>query len=627
MKFFSELLPVVPALLVYVWFAYDYDFYQDDAYISYRYIANFLNGDGLVYNIGERIEGYTNFGWIAYLLVWAVLGFDYLIVSKITGFLMGAAAIVVAYLTARMVLGGRNRWFAVAAVCLVGCNQSLAYWSPAGLETAPFTLCVFVSLYLYLKRSRLLICTLVYAVLLRPEGALLAGLLILVEYADTRKRPDYSLVSAAAAFLLCLPFVGFKLVYYGSILPNPFYAKTSFDLSQLSNGLEYTWRFLSHYGFFGAGLILPLILWWRLTRPVKTVWIFTIAYVMYIVLVGGDVLKVHRFFLPLIGCFAILSIASLMLLIKKLQANTQRLILVVVMIPLLVATYFLPRDFVDRYNFLEIAFTKKMAFRADRLKESDDTDFSVAVSTIGIFGYRLIGHDIIDLLGLTDSTIARYSEEPIEGMQTTWKEQKHNSRYLLERGPTYIMFSTGIKPSAPAEKALNLYPQFLRSYRTIAWYFHNKEVSPRGILTSVFKKMRTIEGEIKPTYPVEYVENYKIGLDHFNGGDHRTAITYFNKAILASPKPYNPNLVFVKAYCHKMLGQSALAEGIFNQLLAQDSLMYEVHKELYMTAIMAQQPTRAQLHRRWLLDLVPWYVPRLDSIVNQALSQHRRRPG
>ena len=36
---------------------------QDDAFISFRYAQNLVEGHGLVYNIGERVEGYTNFLW------------------------------------------------------------------------------------------------------------------------------------------------------------------------------------------------------------------------------------------------------------------------------------------------------------------------------------------------------------------------------------------------------------------------------------------------------------------------------------------------------------------------------------------------------------------------------------
>ena len=39
----------------------------DDAFISFRYSRNWANGEGLVYNAGERVEGYTNFLWVAVL--------------------------------------------------------------------------------------------------------------------------------------------------------------------------------------------------------------------------------------------------------------------------------------------------------------------------------------------------------------------------------------------------------------------------------------------------------------------------------------------------------------------------------------------------------------------------------
>ncbi len=39
----------------------------DDAFISFRYLANLFAGHGLVYNPGERVWGYTNFLWMAAL--------------------------------------------------------------------------------------------------------------------------------------------------------------------------------------------------------------------------------------------------------------------------------------------------------------------------------------------------------------------------------------------------------------------------------------------------------------------------------------------------------------------------------------------------------------------------------
>src|SRR5438034_8934210 len=43
---------------------------SDDAYISFRYARNLVHGLGLVYNAGERVEGYSNFLWT----LWCALG-------------------------------------------------------------------------------------------------------------------------------------------------------------------------------------------------------------------------------------------------------------------------------------------------------------------------------------------------------------------------------------------------------------------------------------------------------------------------------------------------------------------------------------------------------------------------
>ena len=50
---------------------------QDDAYITYRYAMNFANGDGFVFNVGEKpVEGYTNFLWTLIIGLGMRAGFD-----------------------------------------------------------------------------------------------------------------------------------------------------------------------------------------------------------------------------------------------------------------------------------------------------------------------------------------------------------------------------------------------------------------------------------------------------------------------------------------------------------------------------------------------------------------------
>lgn len=621
--------PLIPVLAVFAYIVNHLDLVQDDAYISYRYVANFLNGHGLVFNIGERIEGFTNFSWEILLILIGVLGGDYLPLSRFIGFLFGAGTIVVTFKVAQIIFAQRDKWFGWLAVYLVGINLSFAYWSAAGLETAMFAFFATLSVYWYLKRSYLLIWALVMVVWTRPDGAVVTAAIILAEAISERRLPKFSLISAAVAFVASLPYVIFKLFYYGGILPNPFYAKTGLTMKKLMFGIDYVWEFLQHYSFYGVGLTFVIVIFAlsfkRMKGAAKSLLVIFIFYTLYILLIGGDVLKVDRFFLPLFGIHALLIMIATHTLVRNLARKTQMLILFVMTLVMLPITYYSPLDTVETFRFNEKMFMKKMRSIAVNLRETDSTSFSVAVPTIGIFGYELLGHHVIDMVGLTDSTIARHSEEPIPGMETTWKETKHNSRYILETAPDYILFSTGKKPSAPAERALHLYPQFMDSYRTIGWFYRAFESQPQGVINPAFKKMRPIEGEIKPTYPVEYVQYYKTGLDEYVYGRNRQAIAYFDSAMAVSPKPYYIYLLYQKAFCEMSMGRHMEAIGLLNQVIARDSMVFEAQRDLYLYSRLLGNEEAAAVHARWVQKLTPWYWPKVKADTERQVMQNRRR--
>ena len=48
----------------------------DDIFITFRYIDNWFDGFGLVYNAGERVEGYTHFLWLVVLAAARAAGFN-----------------------------------------------------------------------------------------------------------------------------------------------------------------------------------------------------------------------------------------------------------------------------------------------------------------------------------------------------------------------------------------------------------------------------------------------------------------------------------------------------------------------------------------------------------------------
>ena len=620
--------PIIPAVGLYAYIADYLKFIQDDAYITFRYVANYLNGDGLVFNIGERIEGFTNFGWTIYLLLWGSLGFDYIAIAAYSGLIFGGLSLFLIFIIARDLFGPDDRWFSLLALFLVAINFSFAYWSPAGLETAAFTFLTLLSVRLYLKRNWLLAAVLALAVWVRPEGALLAIIFVFIEALLEKRLPKFAITAGAIAFVISIPFLIFKVTYYGSILPNPFYAKTSFDFEQLTSGLEYAGRYFLDYGFVGIGFLITALNLKRLSYSVKVLWLFSFAYLLYIVLVGGDVLKVHRFFLPIFGITAMLVAVSVRLILEPFRAKSRYLLLVVAAIPLLWLTYRLPLDFVTYYNDTEKTFVSKMDFISNAMKDSDSTNFSVAIATIGKLGYELVGHEVIDIIGLTDSTIARHSNTNIEGLKTTWKERKYNIPYILAKAPDYIVFSTGIKPSAPAEKALYMYPAFFLSYVPIPWSDKEDPSQLMGIPTIAFKKVRPIVQEFEIVYDLRYVEYFKLGMEKYFDYDYAKALKYFDSALAVSQEPHNPFLMYEIGFCLGKLNQIDASQRVFDEIVKNDSFYVFAHRDLYVFSFHKNDSAKGAIHRRWLERLVPWYWPEIKVVVEygQSKRQSKRKP-
>ena len=55
---------LLAALLALAWHNH---FIQDDAFIAFRYADHLAHGQGLVFNLGERVEGYTCFLYVLLL--------------------------------------------------------------------------------------------------------------------------------------------------------------------------------------------------------------------------------------------------------------------------------------------------------------------------------------------------------------------------------------------------------------------------------------------------------------------------------------------------------------------------------------------------------------------------------
>src|SRR5690242_4850816 len=121
----------------------------DDAYISFRYARNLARGLGLVYNPGERVEGYTNFLWTVLMAAGLRFHVSPEILAKCLGGLAACVSLGMVYLLSR-----RIRPFGAIpciATWLMATSMVQTGYAMFGLETAFFTCLVLAGLELLLR--------------------------------------------------------------------------------------------------------------------------------------------------------------------------------------------------------------------------------------------------------------------------------------------------------------------------------------------------------------------------------------------------------------------------------------------------------------------------------------------
>jgi hypothetical protein len=317
----------------------------DDAYISFRYAQNAIRGYGLVFNSGERVEGFTNFLWTAAMVPLEGARVDVGHASMLLGVLFGLATL---YLVARFAEAvGAPRGVGWLAALLLAADGSFALWSISGLETALFAFLIFAGALLYVREQRdewqvasgekdhltrhsspvtLPYSGIVFALaaMTRPEGLMVFAVTVAHQaawrvLAERRLFAWRDLLRVGGFAALFAPYWLGRWWYYKSFLPNSFHAKVSASgpAAQIERGWNHLQQFVGvHLGWL---IVLPPLVGvtsavWRVAREPSAVvtrdsfralWTTYLAaiiipYATYIVYVGGD-WSVGRFFVPLLA--------------------------------------------------------------------------------------------------------------------------------------------------------------------------------------------------------------------------------------------------------------------------------------------------------------------------------------
>jgi arabinofuranosyltransferase len=284
----------------------------DDAYISFRYADNLVAGHGLVFNPGERVEGYTNFLWTVLLALFMRMGVSASASSIVLGGAFGLATLWLVYRFCQMEWPDRPVVAVVGMLCLA-VDGSFALWAVSGMETSMFSFLVLAAVTCHVwewktdKPGFLSGAVAALAAMTRPEGLLvfvvLMGHQLLARLVVQRRLPVVADVAKAGAFVtLYLPYYLWRYYYYGFLLPNTFYAKVAVGdaTAQIRRGLSHT----ATFGRLHLSWLLPLIAAVPIVKRRISFWLTAclavlLTYMAYITYVGGD-WSVGRFFVPIL---------------------------------------------------------------------------------------------------------------------------------------------------------------------------------------------------------------------------------------------------------------------------------------------------------------------------------------
>jgi arabinofuranosyltransferase len=284
---------------------------SDDAYISFRTADNLLNGYGPVWNVGERVQSFTNPLWLALCTVaFGTTGNVYYTAIALS---VVVTLCFIFILVTRVAISSRH-----LLVCFAILLSSKAFidFSTSGLEN-PLThvlLLVFLWGWWCLRDDarRLALLSLVAALCMLNRLDLILILAPPLALASWRlgRRAIRPIIVGTLPIVLWLAFATF---YYGTPFPNTAYAKLSTGLTtdiRLARGVDYFLRTLIFDPVTLPAIAVGLgaLVWSR-----RTDWSIAaglLLYFAYILNVGGDFMMGRFFTAPLVVAIAVLARAE-----------------------------------------------------------------------------------------------------------------------------------------------------------------------------------------------------------------------------------------------------------------------------------------------------------------------------
>ncbi len=427
----------------------------DDAWISFRTARNLVEHGILTFDVTQPpVEGVTNLLWtlITAAQLWAAPGIEPGVFARGLGglCLFGACWLAVG-IAARLADAARPGSGAIAAFAtavVLGCAGNVAYHALSGLESGFYLLLWLGAVHVALgpRRPALLAALLVALGMTRPEGVLLGAMTLgfaVAGWTGPGRLRDAGLAALGwGAGIAALE--GFRLAYFGALVPNTFYAKPP----SLGRGLVYVQGFALAVGVLGplgAGLAA-----WR-SREVRGLLGIATVLAAGVAWSGGDWMVGYR---RLLDVYAVVAIGAGVAVALDRRA-------VVFVAAMVAGSGWLAGTGHDagRYGLLTYG-------RVGGLLATTPGVNTVAAIDIGRLGWYYPG-SILDLAGLTDSRWAKAASE----------EERH--QYFVERAPDVVL----VVSAEPLTPALSASPDMRwQDAEVLGWLAHDHSYTLRQVV-------------------------------------------------------------------------------------------------------------------------------------------------
>ncbi|HEY6214873.1 MAG TPA: hypothetical protein VIW45_21420 [Vicinamibacterales bacterium] len=276
---------------------------NDDAYITFRTVDNFLHGYGLRWNVADRVQSYTNPLWMFVMTAAAWITHDVYYTSL--AIQIGLTLVVFALVVSRMAVSMPAAVLGASAMLL---SKSFIEYSTSGLEN-PLTHLLLVLIVVRAARidsgpRRLFAIAFLAAFMMvnRLDTSLLVAPLLAVELWRSDVRRGDTWTAVVVGFSPLIAWELFSIVYYGFPFPNTAYAKLGAGIPRVEmvrQGIVYLFDAAANDPLtplvIAAAIVSPLALdgGWALPLGIA-------SYVVYTVMVGGDFMSGRFLAAPLL---------------------------------------------------------------------------------------------------------------------------------------------------------------------------------------------------------------------------------------------------------------------------------------------------------------------------------------